>query len=110
MIDNGYAPSTAKNPNELTESKGWQELMDKHLPDSKLLTVHEEALDATKIHGSLTEPDREVPDIPTRLRAVELGYKLKKRLGEGGISIIGEKVIAILGGISMTNVSSNNGD
>jgi len=80
MADNGYALSTAKNPSELTESKGWQELMEKHLPDEKLLTVHERALDATKIHGSLTEPDREVPDVPTQLKAVELGYKVKKKL------------------------------
>ena len=80
MLDNGYAPTTAKNPDHLTESKGWEELMNKYLPDDKLLTVHERALDATKIHGSMTEPDKEVPDIPTQLRAVELGYKVKKKL------------------------------
>jgi hypothetical protein len=80
MLENGYAPATAKNPKELTDSKAWPELLEKYLPDDKLLKVHDEGLTATKIHGSLTEPDREVPDIPTRLKAVELGYKVKGRL------------------------------
>lgn len=80
MLDNGYAPATAKNPQELTKSKAWPELLEKYLPDDKLLKVHDEGLNATKIHGSLTEPDRIVPDIPTRLKAVELGYKVKGRL------------------------------
>ena len=78
MLDNGYAPTTAKNPIELTESKGWQELMEKYLPDDKLLTKHNEALEARKWNDFTGERE---DDHAIRLRAVELGYKLKKKLG-----------------------------
>ena len=78
MLDAGYAPSTAKNPDELTDSKGWQELMNKHLPDDKLLTKHEEALEATKWNDFTGEREE---DHMVRLKAVDLGYKLKRKLG-----------------------------
>jgi len=35
-----YAESSAKNPKNITQSKGWQELMEKYLPDKKLAQVH----------------------------------------------------------------------
>lgn len=101
MLKIGYAPSTASKPSNLTKSKGWNELMDKYLPDDELLSVHKKALHATKIHGSLTEPDCIVDDIPTSLKAVELGYKVKKKLSETNVNISGEKVIAILGGATL---------
>lgn len=77
MADAGYSPATAKNPDHLTKSKGWGELMNQFLPDNKLLTKHQEALEATKIITSHTEPDYTVIDYPTVLKAVDLGYKLK---------------------------------
>lgn len=80
MIEAGYSPNTAKTPEKLTESKGWKELMDTLLPDEKLLERHAEGLDATKIHTSHTEPDREVIDYPTRAKYIELGYKVKNKL------------------------------
>lgn|SRR3990167_5525225 len=86
MKDAGYSPNTAKAPTKLTKSKGWIELMEKRLPDEKLLEVHNQGLEAVKIHGSLTEPDKYVPDIPTRLKAVELGYKVKGRLRDNVIA------------------------
>jgi hypothetical protein len=104
----GYSPITATHPKKVTESKAWPILMEERLPDDKLLEVHNQGLEAVKIHGSLTEPDKYVPDIPTRLKAVELGYKVKGRLNTTGINIQGEKVVAILGGI--TNVHTNNSD
>jgi hypothetical protein len=81
MIGADYSPRTARAPTKLTNSKGWQELMDKYLPDDEILEVHKRALHATKIHGSLTEPDKEVLDIPTQLKAVELSYKVKHKVG-----------------------------
>ena len=87
MINAGYSPNTAKAPTKLTKSKGWIELMEKKLPDKELLSVNNHALHATKIHGSLTEPDREVEDIPTQLKAVELGYKVKGKLRDRGVNI-----------------------
>ena len=80
MKEAGYSPATAKNPDKLTDSKAWGELINKHLPDEDVLQAHNQGLKATKIHTSHTEPDREIPDIPTRLKAVDLAYKVKGRL------------------------------
>lgn len=80
MLDAGYDPTTAKNPKNLTESKAWAEMMDNLLPDEKILLRHFESLDATKIFSSHTEPDKEVPDNQTRLKAVELAYKVKGKM------------------------------
>jgi len=81
-----YRPNTAKNPKNLTESKGWEELLEKHLPDVKITEAHREALEATKIHTSHTEPDIVVPDHQTRLRAVDLAYKIKDKYPKEGLS------------------------
>lgn len=86
MVAAGYSPNTAKAPTKLTKSKAWPQLMEEKLPDEKLFEVHNQALEAVKIHGSLTEPDRYVPDMPTRLKAVELGYKVKGRLKETNVN------------------------
>ena len=80
MREAGYPETTASNPQQLKRSKAWNELMEEYLPDNELLETHKRALKATKIHGSPTEPDYEVEDIPTQLKAVELGYKIKKKL------------------------------
>lgn len=44
MLEVGYSPATAKNPMELTESKGWKELMGEHLSDDVTLRRHEEII------------------------------------------------------------------
>ena len=90
MIEVGYSPETAKNPQQLTESKGFQELVEKYLPDDKLLKKHDEALEANKVISANVFPGGkdgkpvndfiDVPDYQTRLKAVELGYKVKKHL------------------------------
>lgn len=89
MLDAGYSPATAKNPDHLTESKGWNELMDKYLPDDKLLSTHDEALVANRVISAIntnkeatggTTDFIEVPDHAIRLKAVELGYRVKGRL------------------------------
>ena len=76
----GYSPATAIKPSQVTKSKGWQELMDKKLPDKEVVGVHNKLLHAKKIFGSLTEPDRVVDDNPTQLKAVELAYRVKRKL------------------------------
>ncbi len=81
MIEAGYAPATAHNPDKLTNTKVWQQLMEQYLPDNKLLEVGSEGLDSWKVHTSHTEPDREVPDFIARAKYLELAFKLKKRLG-----------------------------
>jgi len=107
MIEAGYSPATAKTPQKLTKSKGWKALVEKYLPDDKLLIKHEEALEAMKVITSHTEPDYEVPDHTTRLKAVDMAYKIKGK-HDVGISITGEKVIAILGGATLNDPATGN--
>ena len=78
MIDAGYSPNTANTPGKLTKSPAWQKLVEVHLKDDLLLKKHSEALDATKWNDFTGEREY---DHATRLKAVELGYKLKRRLG-----------------------------
>lgn len=82
MLEVGYDPTTAKNPKNLTDSKGWHELLEKYIPDIDLLEVHKNGLQATKIHTSHTEPDVVVPDFPTQAKFLELGYKVKNKYNE----------------------------
>lgn len=81
MLDAGYSPATAKNPDELTNSKGWSELMNEYFPDSELAKVGQDGLKATKVITSHTEPDFEVPDHPTRHKYWETVLKMKKYIG-----------------------------
>lgn len=74
MLEVGYSPNTAKNPKILTDSKGWQELMDKYLPDKDLAKVHRQGLKATK--------ETKFPDYAVRHKYLETGYKIKGRLKE----------------------------
>lgn len=101
MIEAGYSPATAKTPQKLTESKAWIDLMEEYIPDNKLLKKHEEALEAVKQIGAQILIDKdgktiskenegmiEVPDQTTRLKAVELGYRVKGKLKpEEGASV-----------------------
>jgi hypothetical protein len=36
----GYSKQTAKNPKKITETKGWQQLMEEYLGDELLATTH----------------------------------------------------------------------
>lgn len=44
-----YAPSVAKKPGKVTETKSWKELMDKYLPESKLAEEHDNLLNQTRV-------------------------------------------------------------
>lgn len=82
MVEAGYTPATAKSPQKLTMSKGWAKLMEEYFPDEDLVKVHKEGLHATRIFSSHTEPDKEVPDHPTRHKFLETAYKLKRYIGD----------------------------
>lgn len=78
MRQAGYSESSARKPKEvLTTSKAWPQLLEQYLPDDKLLRVHDEALQATKWNDFTGERE---PDHTTRLKAVDMGYKVKGRL------------------------------
>lgn len=89
MLEAGYAESTSLTPQLLTESKGWQELVEDKLPDSELLRVHREGLEATKsdklilkIGGEEEMKLIETPDYATRHKYLETAYKIKNKTKE----------------------------
>ena len=80
----GYSEETAKRTNKLTATGGWQELMDKHLPDSELAKVHKEGLHAYKVDRVTLKIGGEEelsmsndPDFQTRHKYLDSAYKLK---------------------------------
>jgi hypothetical protein len=110
MREAGYSDASAKNPKNLTSTKAWQELLDKALPDKKLLQVHKKILNAQRVEhmvfplgmheGDIKKLLNSVgctpkkiqhgqqailvwfwaPDFKARASAVELAYKIKGRL------------------------------
>ena len=80
MIEAGYDPTTAKNPKNLTESKGFQELKEQYkssllaqgIDGKRLAKKMDEWLEAQKPFSSHTEPDKMVPDYQTQIKAGEM--------------------------------------
>lgn len=68
MREVGYSEATINRPKNLTESDGWQTLMEQHIPDSKLLRVVDEGLEAMK---------GDEPDHAIRHKFADTGFKLK---------------------------------
>jgi len=77
MIDANYSPKTAKNPEKLTNSKGWQELMSKHLPDSALAKKHRELLNKREYITIDGESEDVGPETQAVSKALDMAYKLK---------------------------------
>ena len=80
MLAAGYSPATAKTPQKLTRSKGWQKLFKQHLPEEKLLEKHKQLLDAStletfEVQGTADdETMREIfKEVPT-LKVIKVGW------------------------------------
>ena len=69
----GYSPKSAKDPQRLTRSKGWQQLMEKYLPDDRLLQVH---------RGLLGNKDWRARD-----SGLDKAYKIKGKYADNKIQI-----------------------
>lgn len=81
MRDAGYSKKSAKNPKNLTESKSWNQLMDKYLPDKLLAEKHKELLVIPKkvrhfVKGDL-ESEYEELDSNAMKAGLDMAYKLK---------------------------------
>lgn len=87
MLDAGYSLATSKNPDHITDSKGFQSLLEQYLPDVKLLEKHDAALSATKWNDFTGERET---DHATVLKAVDMGYKLKNRYVTNQINILNQ--------------------
>ncbi len=85
MSKAGYADTTASTTGKLTNTKGWEELMEQHLPDKLLAKKHKDLLNKTekivvsdgKDLGSHIEDTGQPHSDATR--ALDLAYKLKGR-------------------------------
>lgn len=81
----GYTNKSAKNPKNLTESKGWAELMEEKLPDKLLVNKHKELLTVpikiklrTRQRGNIID-EEETKQLDTFAisKGLEMAYKLK---------------------------------
>lgn len=82
MLEVGYDPTTAKNPKNLTKSKGWKELMGEQIPDGLLVEKHRELLTVPKIIrtrkiGDDFEETEEATDVQALKAGLDMAYKLK---------------------------------
>jgi len=112
MIEAGYSKAMAKNPYKLTRSKGWAEATEGILSLEKIAKIHAEMLDSVKVRKftfpltvsdesirSMMEDDQirviyikylknskhcffTAPDALTRIKALELAYKVKGLLNQ----------------------------
>lgn len=88
MMTAGYKKNTAIKPKNLTNSKGWKELMEKYLPDKLLAEKHLEGLHATKGIYRQTEEYTwvkidEEPDAAVIHKYLDSAYKLKGAYPKG---------------------------
>lgn len=86
MVDVGYSPGYAHNPHKIKNTKSWNELMKEYLPEEDLAKIHQEQLHAEKLQpiGGKTKV---VKDNDARLRALDLGYKIRGLYAPKKISI-----------------------
>ena len=78
----GYSPSAVKRTDKLTRTKGWEELMKQHLPDSLLAKRHMELLNkkeviVTHIGRESKVEMTEQPDVQAVSKGLDMAYKLK---------------------------------
>lgn len=127
MKDLNYSESYSNSPHRLKRTKTWKKLMKECLPNSKLVRVVSEGLDANKVisarvivnksrptsqadgelpvANSQTDDFIEVPDHAVRHKFVETALKMKGKLIDKTDVTSGGKPIPILG-----NVYTNNSD
>lgn len=82
MVKGGYSKKSAKHTNTLTRTKGWKELLEKYLPEEKLLKKVDEGLRATSVRFTPEGEQIKVPDYSTRHKYVDTGLKVRGRLKE----------------------------
>lgn len=91
----GYTKATAKNPKNLTDSKGWQELVKEYLPDIDLAKKHKQLLNSKKEEIGI--------------KALDLGYKVKGSYAptQSDITSKGEKIIIMPAELMKKNDSTS---
>jgi len=85
MREAGYSKAMAKNPQKLTSSKGWAELMDQYVPEKLLLQRHRQLLNKRVTYWAGDGDAKKLVrtseiDSAAVARGVELGYKMRGKL------------------------------
>ena len=93
MINSGYAASTAHQQKSVLKRIGFEEGLEQYFPNEKVFQTHQDALNATRIHGT-NDNFIEIPDYGIRLKAVELVYRAKGKLKDTG-SLIGNLIFNV---------------
>lgn len=73
-----YSESVSKNPEKLTGSKGWKELMERYLPDETLGAIHEELLNAKHLDHMVFPPTAKLTDPEIKEYIEACGCKLRR--------------------------------
>ncbi len=68
MIEAGYSENTANTPQKLTDSKGWKELMELHIPQSLIAEKHKALLNKVDKEGEI--------DVTAVRAGVDMAHKL----------------------------------
>jgi len=71
MKEVGYSDNYSKNPQTVTATKSWQQLMDEYLPDSLIAEKHNALLNKTDDKGDI--------DANAVKSGIDLAYKVKGR-------------------------------
>lgn len=87
MRDAGYPETTAKNPKNLTESKGFQMLMEQHLPDDLLLAKHKELLNKREVTKGVDGEVIDQPETQGVSKALDMAYKIKGAYKVGDVNL-----------------------
>lgn len=84
MLDSGLSKSYAEQPQQMTSSKGWKELVEKHMPDSFLAKRHRALFDQKKVeyfsfprNMDDAEIELAVEDAGLTLISISVGEKAK---------------------------------
>lgn len=90
MIEAGYSKSSATNGGAgIVKSKGFQQAMEKFLPDQLLLEKHREFLNSKRLVKEFRKGDvtTEISETdPSAVRALDLAYKIKGRYITPGVT------------------------
>jgi len=101
MREMKYTEATINNPKNVTETKSWEQLLDEYLPEDLITKTHKEAFEANRTISVVSGKQAsggttdfvDVPDWQTRMKATELGYKVRGKLIEKtDITSKGEKI------------------
>ena len=116
MREVGYSSKTAKNPRNLTNSKGWRKLLTEYLPDEIIVRKHRELLEAKRIYrvrkkGKVVIETEEL-DAQSVGKALELAYKIKgyysPKKDEVNQQITTVEIISYADTLKLTRPSENN--